>query len=78
MINAKAAVLFGSNSSDLSAKLNDFLGKIDARQIIKTEHSTTEHSTTNIGTNSVYLTAIVYYVDFEDIRDAKLDTIFKQ
>lgn len=73
MINAKAAVLFGSNSSDLSAKLNDFLGKIDARQIIKTKHSTT-----NIGTNSVYLTAIVYYVDFEDIRDAKLDTIFKQ
>jgi hypothetical protein len=69
MINAQVKVIHSSDDEWFEKLMNEFLKTIDARQIIKTEYSTsgdyTKHS------------VIIYYVPFEDIRDAKIDNILE-
>lgn len=69
MTNAKAKIITEWNLNQFSKTLNDFLKTIDVRQIIKTEYST------SMSTSSTVYSAVIYYVDFEDIRDIKLDNV---
>ncbi len=69
MINAKVRVLSTHYDQDLEEVVNSFLLTTDVRQIIKTEYSST-------GTTSGFRhSAIIYYVDIDDIRDIKIDNI---
>jgi hypothetical protein len=65
MIKAKVKLLRDVTYYRLEDDINDFLSTIDIRQIIKTEYSTC----------SEHYSVLIYYVNFEDIRDAKLDNI---
>jgi hypothetical protein len=51
--------------------MNEFLKTIDVRQIIKTDYSTA-------ATSSAYrYTAIIYYVELADVRDAKIENVLE-
>ena len=65
MIHAKIKLLRSTSDHIFSTIMEDFLKTIDVRQIIKTEYAYCDlcHST------------IIYYVNYEDIRDAKLSNI---
>ena len=71
MINAKVKIFYGEYSTRLEGEMNEFLKTIDVRQIIKTDYSTAAAS------SSYRYTAIIYYVDLEDIRDAKIENVLE-
>jgi hypothetical protein len=75
MINAKVKIFYEDYAHTLENVVNAFLQTIDVRQIIKTEYSTCvatgQYST--IRSHS----AIIYYVEYEDIRDAKIENVLE-
>ena len=75
MINAKVKVFNEDYDSYLEDSVNKFLETIDVRQIIKTEYS----SSMSAGPHQVIrsLSAIIYYVDLADVRDAKIDNFLE-
>ncbi len=75
MINAQVKIIETDYYSNLEIKLNEFLKTIDVRQIIKTEYSSTM-TDTQYHTRSKY-SVIIYYVGFDDIREAKLDNLLR-
>jgi hypothetical protein len=75
MINAKVKILGDETASGLQSKVNEFLSGIDVRQIIKTEYSSAV-SSNNYNTHRSY-SVIIFYVDFEDIRGAKIDNLLE-
>lgn len=68
MINAKVKIFNASTSNDLETLINDFLGKIDIRQVLKMDYQVSGDST-----KRSYM--LITYIDFEDIRDIKIDNI---
>lgn len=68
MINAKVKIFNASTSNDLETLINDFLGKIDIRQVVKMDYQVSGDST-----KRSYM--LITYIDFEDIRDIKIDNI---
>lgn len=68
MINAKVKI-FHDYGSGVETSLNGFLKTIDVRQIIKIDSSSGSEYKVNV---------IVTYIDFEDIRDLKIDSIIDQ
>jgi len=75
MINAKVKIFYEDYAHTLENVVNDFLKTIDVRQIIKTEYSTgvSAGQYNTIRSHSV----IIYYVEYEDIRDAKIDNVLE-
>jgi hypothetical protein len=75
MIKAKVKIFHEDYPDYLETSINNFLETIDVRQIIKTEYSTSmsagPHNT--IRSSS----AIIYYVELVDIRDAKIDNVLE-
>jgi len=73
MINAKVKIFNEEYDHSLEVSINKFLKTIDIRQIIKTEYS----SSASVGQYNTIksFSAIIYYVDFEDIRGAKIDSV---
>jgi len=75
MINAKVKIFYEDYAHTLENVVNDFLKTIDVRQIIKTEYSTCvaagQYNT--IRSHS----AIIYYVELADVRDAKIDNVLE-
>jgi hypothetical protein len=67
MINGKIKIFRNGASSSLESEVNEFLETIDIRQVIKTEY----------GINENKGTIVIYYVNFEDIRESKIDSILK-
>jgi hypothetical protein len=59
MINAKAKILRDSSPVQLESEINEFLSKVDIRQVVKMEYDSKEH---------IY-SCLIVYVDIEDIRD---------
>ena len=75
MINAKVKIFSEEYSHSLENTINVFLKTIDTRQIIKTEYSS---SASGGQYNTIKsFSAIIYYVDFEDIRGAKIDSVLE-
>lgn len=68
MVNAKIKLIMSTDGyEDFQGKVNRFLTSIDVRQIIKTDvfiH----------GETSAYR-MVIWYVNFEDIRDIKIDKV---
>jgi hypothetical protein len=75
MINAKVKIFNEDHTHILENVVNDFLQKIDIRQIIKTEYSTGVSSGPH--RSIVSYSAIIYYVDLADVRDAKIDNFLE-
>ncbi len=76
MINAQVKIISDEESAtSLEIKINNFLKTIDVRQIIKTEYSSSI-STGPYHTKRLFSTTI-YYVNFEDIRDVKIDNVLE-
>lgn len=76
MINAQVKIISDEDSAtSLEIKINNFLKTIDARQIIKTEFSSSI-STGPYHTKRLFSTTI-YYVNFEDVRDVKIDNVLE-
>ena len=76
MINAKVKIFNEDYYSGLQSEINEFLKTIDVRQIIKTEYS----SNMSIGQYDVMkrsFSAIIYYVELADMRDAKIDNVLE-
>ena len=75
MINAKVKIFSEEYSDSLEIRINVFLKTIDNRQIIKKEYS----SSASVGQYNTIksFSAIIYYVDFEDIREAKIDSVLE-
>jgi hypothetical protein len=75
MINAKVKIFHEDYPDYLESSINIFLETIDVRQIIKTEYSTSM----SVGPHQTIRSssAIIYYVDYEDIRDAKIDNVLE-
>lgn len=73
MINAKVKIFNEEYVHSLESSVNNFLKTIDVRQIIKTEYSSSISSGqyNTIRSHS----AVIYYVNIEDIRDAKIDSV---
>ena len=72
MINAQVKLINETNEYTFYTEVNTFLGTIDIRQIVKSEFSTCCSST-----GGVKYSVMIYYVPFEDIRDAKIDNILE-
>lgn len=70
MINAKCKMLYDEYATQLEVKVNQFLQTIDIRQIVKIDYMATGESY-----KKVYCSII--YVDIEDIREAKIESILK-
>lgn len=71
MINAKVKLFYGDYTGHLQDEINEFLQKIDVRQIIKTEYSTA-------ASNSSYrYTVIIYYIELSDVRDIKIENVLE-
>lgn len=70
MIKGKIELLTSDTGVDIKKKVNAFLETIDIRQIVKMEYSSSYGQSSNLHT------CMILYVNFEDIRDAKLDTVF--
>jgi hypothetical protein len=68
MINAKVKVITGNGKKEYEPEMNKFFTTIDIRQVIKTETTTTS--------DGLYRT-IIYYVNYEDIREVKIDNVLK-
>ena len=68
MINARVKVITADGGSNFERNLNTFLATIDIRQVIKTEHFEPRDS---------FYRAVIYYVNFEDIREVKIDNVLK-
>jgi hypothetical protein len=76
MINAQVKIITDEESAtSLEIKINNFLKTIDVRQIIKTEYSSSI-STGSYQTKRLFSTTI-YYLNYEDIRDVKLDNVLE-
>lgn len=76
MIKAKVKIFNEDYNSYLESEVNKFLETIDVRQIIKTEFS----SSMSLGQYDVMKTsfsAIIYYVELADVRDAKIDNVLE-
>jgi hypothetical protein len=75
MINAKVKIFSEEYSDSLEIRINVFLKTIDTRQIIKTEYS----SSASVGQYNTIksFSAIIYYVEFEDIREVKIDSVLE-
>ncbi len=76
MINAKVKIFNEDYNSYLEDEVNKFLETIDVRQIIKTEYS----SSMSLGQYDVMknsFSAIIYYVELADVRDAKIDNVLE-
>jgi hypothetical protein len=76
MINAKVKIFNEDYYSGLQSEINEFLKTIDVRQIIKTEYS----SNMSLGQYDVMkrsFSAIIYYVEMADVRDAKIDNVLE-
>lgn len=75
MINAKVKIFNEEYPSSLESSINEFLETIDVRQIIKTEYS----SGASVGQYQAIRTntAIIYYVELADVRDAKIDNVLE-
>lgn len=71
MINTKVKVINNSSSYHFQEDVNKFLETIDTRQIVKSEFST------SATTHTTHFSVMIYYVPFEDIRDAKIDNILE-
>ena len=73
MINAKVKIFNEEYVHSLESSVNNFLKTIDVRQIIKTEYS----SSASVGQYDTIRShsAVIYYVNIEDIRDAKIDSV---
>lgn len=71
MIIAKVKIIESDSNFKLQRQVNEFLQTIDIRQVIKTDYQV---SGTQI--DSKYST-IIWYVQLEDIREAKLDNILQ-
>jgi hypothetical protein len=70
MINTKVKLFEAYRSDSLERQLNEFLSTIDVRQIIKNDYSVAGAENANWK-----FTAIIYYVELSDIRDAKIDNV---
>lgn len=71
MINAKVRAFEADYTSYLENEISEFLKTIDVRQIIKTDFS-------SAGKDSSYRhSAIIYYVEINDVRDAKIENILE-
>jgi hypothetical protein len=57
-----------STSNDLEEMINSFLSTIDIRQIVKMDYQVS-------GDNHKRSYILITYIDFEDIRDIKIDSI---
>jgi hypothetical protein len=75
MINAKVKIFNADYESYLEDEVNQFLEKIDVRQIIKTEYSSSM-AVSQYTTIRSY-SAIIYYVELADVRDAKIDNVLE-
>ena len=71
MIIAKVRAFEADYTSYLEDGISEFLRTIDVRQIIKTEFS-------SAGKDSSYRhSAIIYYVELADVRDAKIENVLE-
>ncbi len=75
MINTKVKLFDEEYVSRLEHEMNIFLQTIDVRQIIKTEYSSSV-STEGYNTKRSF-SAIIYYVELSDIRDAKIENVLE-
>ena len=75
MINAQVKIIYEEYAGSLETEINKFLKTIDVRQIIKTEYSTCVSAGTYNTNKSFSVT--IYYVNFEDVRDVKLDNVLE-
>jgi hypothetical protein len=76
MIKAKVKMFNEDYPFSLEKEINEFLETIDVRQIIKTEYS----SNMSLGQYDVMkrsFSAIIYYVEMADVRDAKIDNVLE-
>lgn len=75
MINAKIKIFSEEYTHSLENSVNQFLERIDVRQIIKTEYS----SSVSAGPHQVIKShsAVIYYVELADVRDAKIDNVLE-
>jgi len=72
MVNAKVKIFNCNYSVDLDLEMNNFLQTIDVRQIIKTEFSAAGG-----GQGGYRYTTLIYYIELDDVRDIKIDSILK-
>lgn len=75
MIKAKVKLFDKEHGSTLESAINEFLQTIDVRQIIKTEYSSSI-SDSQYTTKRTF-SAIIYYVELADIRDAKIENVLE-
>ena len=75
MIKAKVKILNVEFPSTLEDLVNQFLETIDVRQIIKTEYSSSM-AVSQYTTIRSY-SAIIYYVELADVRDAKIENVLE-
>jgi hypothetical protein len=76
MINAKVKMFNEDYPFSLEKEVNEFLATIDVRQIIKTEYS----SSMSLGQYDMMkksFSAVIYYVEMADVRDAKIDNVLE-
>jgi hypothetical protein len=76
MINAKVKMFNEDYPFSLEKEVNEFLATIDVRQIIKTEYS----SSMSVGQYDIMkksFSAVIYYVEMADVRDAKIDNVLE-
>jgi hypothetical protein len=76
MIKAKVKMFNEDYPFSLEKEINEFLETIDVRQIIKTEYS----SGMSLGQYEVIkksFSAVIYYVELADVRDAKIDNVLE-
>jgi hypothetical protein len=75
MINAKVKIFNADYEQYLEKSINEFLKTIDVRQIIKTEYS----SSVSAGPHQIIRknSAVIYYVELADVRDAKIDNVLE-
>ena len=75
MINAKVKIFNEDYNAYLEDSINKFLETIDVRQIIKTEYSSSMSAGPHQTIRSY--SAIIYYVELADVRDAKIDNVLE-
>ena len=71
MIKAKYLIFKGDSANELSKNVNEFLDKIDIRQVIKMENIPGNR-------NQYWSCFITYFTSIEDIREVKIDTFINQ
>lgn len=71
MINSKVKLISGFNGATFETLMNRFMMSIDIRQVVKTEFGCSKSD----GSETLY--AVIYYVNIEDIRDAKIDSLLE-